>query len=154
QEGDAVLVRTAQAFARTLRPYDLPARMGGEEFGVIFPSTTPAAAKVVMDRIMAELACAGPDGTAQTFSGGISTFPLHATDQTELFELADSSSYAAKLNGKAHTLVFDPQRVRNVAQGDRVDTRERDAQLRAARTLVQTVDTLEGVGNQHSENVG
>jgi diguanylate cyclase (GGDEF)-like protein len=154
QEGDAVLIRAARAFAQTLRPYDLPARLGGEEFGVIFPSTTPEEAKVVMDRIMDVLATAGPNETAQTFSGGIATFPLHAQDQSTLCQLADSSAYAAKMNGKKHTVVFDPGKVANIAEDDRVNTRERDAQLKAARTLVQTVDMIEGYGNEHSENVG
>ena len=154
QEGDAVLIRTAQAFAQTLRPYDLPARLGGEEFGVIFPSTTPEEAKMVMDRIMQVLATGGPQGAAQTFSGGIATYPLHAKDQATLYQLADSSAYAAKMNGKKHSVVFDPGKVKNVDEDDRVNTRERDAQLRAARTLVQTVDELEGLGTPHSENVG
>jgi diguanylate cyclase (GGDEF)-like protein len=154
QEGDAVLIRTAQAFSQTLRPYDLPARLGGEEFGVIFPSTSPEEAKVVMDRIMEVLATAGPNGSVQTFSGGIATFPLHAQEQSMLYQLADSSAYAAKMNGKKHTVVFDPGKVSNVAEDDRVNTRERDAQLKASRTLVKTVDMLEGYGNEHSENVG
>ncbi|MCW2926325.1 MAG: diguanylate cyclase [Thermoleophilia bacterium] len=154
QEGDAVLVRTAQAFTQTLRPYDLPARLGGEEFGVIFPSTSPEEAKMVMDRIMQVLASAGPNSSVQTFSGGIATFPLHAQDQSTLYQLADSSAYAAKMNGKKHTVIYAPGKVSNVAEDDRVNTRERDAQLKAARTLVQTVDMLEGLGNEHSENVG
>ncbi|MEO6866784.1 MAG: diguanylate cyclase [Gaiellales bacterium] len=154
QEGDAVLIRTAQAFTQTLRPYDLPARLGGEEFGVIFPSTSPEEAKMVMDRIMEVLATAGPDGNVLTFSGGIATYPVHSTDQSTLYQLADSSAYAAKLNGKKHTVVYDPGRITNVAEDDRVNTRERDAQIKAARTLVQTVDMIEGAGNEHSENVG
>jgi diguanylate cyclase (GGDEF)-like protein len=154
QEGDAVLIRVAQALQQTLRPYDLPARLGGEEFGVIFPSTSPEEAKLVMDRIMLALATAGPNDTVQTFSGGIAAFPLHAQDQSTLYQLADSSAYAAKLNGKKHTVVFDPGKVANVDEDDRVNTRERDAQLKAARTLVQTVDMIEGFGNAHSENVG
>jgi diguanylate cyclase (GGDEF)-like protein len=154
QEGDAVLIRTAQAFAQTLRPYDLPARLGGEEFGVIFPSTSPEEAKMVMDRIMQVLSSAGPNSSVQTFSGGIATFPIHAREQAMLYQLADSSAYAAKMNGKKHTVVFDPGKVSNVAEDDRVNTRERDAQLKAARTLVQTVDMIEGFGNEHSENVG
>jgi diguanylate cyclase (GGDEF)-like protein len=154
QEGDAVLIRTAHALTTTLRPYDLPARLGGEEFGVIFPSTSPDEAKVVMDRIMQVLETAGPNDTVQTFSGGIAAFPSHAQDQSTLYQLADSSAYAAKMNGKKHTVVFDPGKVANVGEDDRVNTRERDAQLKAARTLVQTVDMMEGFGNEHSENVG
>jgi len=153
QEGDAVLIRTAEALNAALRPYDLPARLGGEEFGVIFPSTSPEEAKVVMDRIMETLATAGPNGSVQTFSGGIATFPIHATDQSMLYQLADSSSYAAKMNGKKHTVIFD-RRVSNVAEDDRVNTRERDAQLKAARILVQSADAVESLGSSHSENVG
>jgi diguanylate cyclase (GGDEF)-like protein len=154
QEGDAVLQRTAAALTQTLRPYDLPARLGGEEFGIIFPATTPQEAKMVMDRIMDVLATAGPNESSQTFSGGIATFPAHAKDQSTLYQLADSSAYVAKLNGKKHTVIFDPSKVANVSEDDRVNTRERDLQVKAARTLVQTVDALEGFGNEHSENVG
>ncbi len=154
QEGDAVLIRVAQALQHTLRPYDLPARLGGEEFGVIFPSTAPEEAKIVMDRIMLALAAAGPNDTVQTFSGGIAAFPLHAQDQATLYQLADSAAYSAKLNGKRHTVLFDPGKVANVDEDSRVNTRERDMQLKAARTLVQTVDMIEGFGNAHSENVG
>ncbi|MCW2924776.1 MAG: diguanylate cyclase, partial [Thermoleophilia bacterium] len=154
QEGDAVLMRTAAAFSSTLRPYDLPARLGGEEFGVIFPSTSPEEAKAVMDRIMEVLATAGPNGAVQTFSGGIASFPIHAKDQSTLYQLADSSAYAAKMNGKKHTVVFDPGKVSNVAEDDRVNTRERDSQMKAAKMLVQTVDMLEGFGSEHSETVG
>jgi diguanylate cyclase (GGDEF)-like protein len=154
QEGDAVLKRAARAFEDTLRPYDLPARLGGEEFGVIFPSTSPEEAKMVMDRIMDALVTSGPNKTSLTFSGGIASFPLHAKDQSTLYQLADSSSYAAKLNGKKHTVVFEPGRVQALDESSRVNTRERDAQIRAAKTLVATVDAVEGFGNEHSENVG
>lgn len=154
QEGDAVLVRTAHAFTEMLRPYDLPARLGGEEFGVIFPSTSADEAKIVMDRIMAALQTAGPQETAQTFSGGIASFPQHAQDQATLFQLADSSAYAAKLGGKAHSVVYDPANVENVDEDNRVNTRERDAQLKAAKTLVRTVDSMDQFGSDHSENVG
>jgi HD-GYP domain-containing protein (c-di-GMP phosphodiesterase class II) len=121
---------------------------------VIFPSTSPEEAKVVMDRIMDVLATAGPNSSVQTFSGGIATFPIHAREQAMLYQLADSSAYAAKMNGKKHTVVFDPGKVSNVAEDDRVNTRERDSQLKAAKMLVQTVDTIEGMGSEHSENVG
>ena len=51
---------------------------------MIFPSTTPDEAKMVLDRIMHVLATAGPGGAPQTFSGGIATFPIHAQDQSTL----------------------------------------------------------------------
>jgi HD-GYP domain-containing protein (c-di-GMP phosphodiesterase class II) len=109
---------------------------------------------MVMDRIMDALVTSGPNKTSLTFSGGIASFPLHAKDQSTLYQLADSSSYAAKLNGKKHTVVFEPGRVQALDESSRVNTRERDAQIRAAKTLVATVDAVEGFGNEHSENVG
>jgi diguanylate cyclase (GGDEF)-like protein len=122
QEGDAVLVRVTQALETTLRPYDLPARMGGEEFGVIFPSTSTAEAKLVLDRMAAVLANAGPGGNHLGFSGGLATWPVDAKDGASLYELADASAYCAKQNGKNHTVIYDPRvvQVMNAPEPNRV----------------------------------
>jgi diguanylate cyclase (GGDEF)-like protein len=117
QEGDAVLLRVAAALTNTLRPYDLPCRLGGEEFGIIFPSTAPEEAKAVLDRIAYELQTAGAQGHPATFSGGIASFPIHTQSQHALYEMADATSYAVKQSGKARTMVYNPMVVSSMGRG-------------------------------------
>jgi len=154
QEGDAVLQRVSFALTQMLRPYDLPCRLGGEEFGVIFPSTSPQEAKVVLDRLAAALTTAGPETAAQTFSGGIATFPHDSREQHDLYQKADAAAYSAKTKGKARTVIYDAAKVADMAPDERMDTRKRDALITTARSLVESVDARESAGQNHSELVG
>ena len=49
--GDRVLTATAAVLAEQARPYDLPARFGGEEFMVLLPESTLADAMTIAQRI-------------------------------------------------------------------------------------------------------
>ncbi|MDT8281303.1 MAG: GGDEF domain-containing protein [Gammaproteobacteria bacterium] len=49
--GDKVLVTVAQAIRRPLRPNDLVARFGGEEFAVLLPETTLSNAALIAERL-------------------------------------------------------------------------------------------------------
>lgn len=52
--GDKLIRDAADAF-RPKRPTDIAARTGGDEFAIILPDTDEAGARVVMERIVAEL---------------------------------------------------------------------------------------------------
>ena len=54
--GDAVLRAFSDLLREVLRESDLPARIGGEEFAVLMPSTTEAEAVVPLERIRHDLA--------------------------------------------------------------------------------------------------
>jgi diguanylate cyclase (GGDEF)-like protein len=154
QEGDAVLLRVTQLLANVVRPYDLACRLGGEEFGVIFPETGAAEAKVVLDRVMDAMHDAGPQGARCSFSGGIATYPLLATDQATLYHHADMAAYAAKMAGKAQTKIYDPTTVVDLDSEERQKQQHRDAVLKTAKTLVSAVDSKDPNTRNHSENVG
>jgi diguanylate cyclase (GGDEF)-like protein len=49
--GDTVLVATADVLRKTLRTTDLPLRIGGDEFAVLLPQTTVAAARETLQRV-------------------------------------------------------------------------------------------------------
>lgn len=73
-EGDRLLVEFASALRATTRPYDLVARIGGDEFLLVLPATTESEAADVIDRLHAAipdgwsfgLAVAEPDDSAHT----------------------------------------------------------------------------------------
>eukprot|EP00913_Durusdinium_trenchii_P008164 g7661.t1 len=54
--GDSVLVAAAEVVITCLRPYDLAARIGGEEFCIILPRTSLRAAEAIAERLRAALA--------------------------------------------------------------------------------------------------
>jgi diguanylate cyclase len=53
--GDQVIQAVAQTLADCVRPMDLPARVGGEEFAVILPNCSPAFGLAVAERIRARV---------------------------------------------------------------------------------------------------
>jgi diguanylate cyclase (GGDEF)-like protein len=150
-EGDAVLLRVTQGISDNLRPYDLACRLGGEEFGVIFPETEAAEATMVLDRIARHVVGFGPNGERATFSGGLATFPLHSDNQADLFQRADEAVYAAKSAGKAQTIIYDPSTVVAMDSEERMRQRSREAVLSTATTLVSAVDQKDPYTRHHSE---
>jgi diguanylate cyclase (GGDEF)-like protein len=102
--GDAVLRRLAELFARTFRQIDVSARIGGEEFAVLLPSTDIHAAELVANRLRLAVMEAPimVDGVAIacTVSGGVATMDTEVTSVADLLERADRALYAAKAAGR------------------------------------------------------
>ncbi|WP_171898907.1 GGDEF domain-containing protein [Janthinobacterium psychrotolerans] len=102
--GDAVLRTVARILRETGRVTDVCARLGGEEFGLLFPDTTLAQASKVAERIRAAVAATPtplPDGTALhvTMSIGVASLALGATLDAAMSE-ADRALYQAKHQGR------------------------------------------------------
>ncbi len=103
--GDRVICAVADAFTKTLRNTDIISRIGGEEFGAILPSTSPASAVVVADRVReaaqsTRLSEKGP-AIAFTVSIGVAAFVSGDEDTpTSLYERADKQLYRAKHAGR------------------------------------------------------
>jgi diguanylate cyclase (GGDEF)-like protein len=102
--GDEVLRAVSRAAASALRATDLSARWGGEEFALLLPGTTGAAALAVLARTSQgvrslEVALEGGAHVSCTVSVGVATLqPGEAFDT--LVSRADRAMYAAKLAGK------------------------------------------------------
>lgn len=106
-EGDACLMRVAAALAAlNLRPYDLVARLGGEEFAVLLPDSDVAGAVAVGERIRAALHRMlllhedSPHGIVTASIGAASIVPIGPIDPRVLLAAADRALYAAKAGGR------------------------------------------------------
>ncbi|MQA99088.1 MAG: diguanylate cyclase [Actinobacteria bacterium] len=99
QEGDNALKGVAAALQEASREFDIVARYGGEEFAVILPSCSSRESLVVAERLRTSIS--DVDAAAPvTASGGVATFPTHATDMSSLIEAADEALYKSKRAGR------------------------------------------------------
>ncbi len=116
--GDVALQTLARLMVKCTRQMDLPARLGGEEFAVLLPDTTEAAAITIAEKIRAALhaaavAHAGSKvSTVLTASIGVAAATGDAMAAGPLLELADQALYAAKAAGRdrvvAHSTLTPP----------------------------------------------
>jgi diguanylate cyclase (GGDEF)-like protein/PAS domain S-box-containing protein len=101
--GDAVLQAVAATILAQARAADVVARVGGEEFGLLFPHTDLAKARQVAERIRLAVAAAHIDfehaSITATISIGLAPLP-HNGDWKAGFMQADAALYQAKKNGR------------------------------------------------------
>jgi diguanylate cyclase (GGDEF)-like protein len=108
--GDKVLRRIGKLLGASLRPSDVVARWGGEEFCVIFPSTDIAGAATALATLAArlrelEVEWAGRVVGGFTFSAALAGYGTHGRTLSELVGAADDALYAAKGAGRDRVLV-------------------------------------------------
>jgi diguanylate cyclase (GGDEF)-like protein len=101
--GDRILTGIAQILARTVHPTDIVARYGGEEFAVLLPQTGAIEARVMAERLRAEverMTFAGQRGPI-TMSFGLATSEAGRFGDDEAFlKTAEDYMYLAKRLGK------------------------------------------------------
>jgi diguanylate cyclase (GGDEF)-like protein len=103
--GDVVLSELCGAVRESLRPPDLFARFGGDEFAVILPHTDLAGACAVADRILEKVRLltipAEEDAAIQcSISIGVADFEEGDDTAVELIRRADERLYESKRSGK------------------------------------------------------
>jgi diguanylate cyclase len=101
--GDRALVHLAPIMNTTLRPTDLLARLGGEEFAILLPATENEEAIQVAERLQKELARSAfafeGKSALLAFSAGVALW-RQLESLEELIRRADEALYSAKRAGK------------------------------------------------------
>jgi len=109
QVGDTVLQTFASLLAANVRDGDLAARLGGEEFVIILPDTTPDDAAQIAERIRQNFAAqqfiSSSGNFAVTVSAGIAGGDSDA-DIIALLRQADTALYDAKRSGRNRVLLY------------------------------------------------
>jgi diguanylate cyclase (GGDEF)-like protein len=103
--GDRALMAVGGTMLAHVRPYDVTARVGGEEFLVVMPDSNCVTAQNVIERLreqIAEATSATPElDRGLTCSAGIAVLDLKAPESAEsLYIRADNALLAAKRGGK------------------------------------------------------
>jgi len=100
--GDGLLRAIAQAINGSVRPGDVAARVGGDEFAILLPATGVAAACEIGERIRAAVA----ESSALPVSLSIGVAPL-STDSRVALLAADTALYKAKAAGRNRVVVAE-----------------------------------------------
>lgn len=100
--GDQLLRRVGKAISDAIRPSDFGARVGGDEFAVLLPATTPATGSEIGERIRAEVERIKEP--AATVSIGVAALE---SDPRAAMMSADGALYAAKAAGRNRVFTAD-----------------------------------------------
>jgi diguanylate cyclase (GGDEF)-like protein/PAS domain S-box-containing protein len=120
--GDNCLKQVAEAIRNVvLRPGDLVARFGGEEFAVILPNTPAPGAFQLAQDICAVLSnhriphSGNPVGIVTVSAGSATLVPRFGQPAAALVDCADQALYQAKRSGRNRVCAYQPDVVRDGA---------------------------------------
>lgn len=103
--GDQVLVNVGENIRKPLRPNDLVARFGGEEFSVLLPETKIEHAEIIAERLRENVSKSKPgiingeELPGVTISLGVTEYKPNYSLET-MIASADVAMYKAKQNGR------------------------------------------------------
>ena len=108
-EGDVVIRQVARVLSEESRTSDVVGRIGGEEFGIILPSTTAASAAVLGERFRRAVEAATWPRRPVTISVGLGTLTGAVATRSAFLTCTDQALYASKAGGRNRVSVSCPQ---------------------------------------------
>ena len=108
--GDALLKQAAERIRKSTREGDTVARVGGDEFTIVFPNVTSLQAlSTTAEKILSDLAKPFPSDGQELFvsaSIGLSLYPDDAATVDEIIKHSDAAMYSAKHLGRNNFQFF------------------------------------------------
>ena len=105
--GDKVLIEVAQKLRENTRSSDVLARIGGEEFLIVFGDMPISQALEICERLRLRVAAHDWESVSPGLSATLSVGVAHAPpyDMATLFDQADRAMYRAKHGGRNQVAV-------------------------------------------------
>jgi diguanylate cyclase (GGDEF)-like protein len=108
--GDRLLVLIGELLRQQCRTLDAVGRIGGDEFLVILPMTSPEEAMSFVARLQQRVAALEkqhPEFGRPTLSLGLAESPRHGKDVSSVLAAADTALYRAKRGGRDSVAIAD-----------------------------------------------
>jgi two-component system, cell cycle response regulator len=108
--GDLILVEMGELLRHKTRHSDVACRYGGEEFLILMPNASPSQtfdrAETIRKQVKyIEFTHHGEVLNSISVSAGVSGYPYHGKDVTELISAADGAMYRAKAEGRDRVMM-------------------------------------------------
>jgi diguanylate cyclase (GGDEF)-like protein len=108
--GDAMLLCVANTLRANIRETDVPARLGGEEFGILLPNTEVADALILAERLrraVEQTGCVVQEHSMRlTVSIGVAEYRPELLDLDGVLREADAAMYQAKNQGRNRVVLY------------------------------------------------
>jgi diguanylate cyclase (GGDEF) domain len=107
--GDEIILGLAETLVFNIRPGDIVARIGGEEFCILLSGAPPDKAYALAEMFRKKIEVKTISGLKVTASFGVSSIRNGAVEPNELIQQADDALTESKRNGRNRTTSWNPK---------------------------------------------